>query len=70
MDRESKESIAARLTHAFYANAERRPGYLGPERRSAEDLAEGLPDHRQGTVTPGEVYKTFKRFLAMLENEK
>ncbi|REJ75950.1 MAG: hypothetical protein DWQ47_09985 [Acidobacteria bacterium] len=69
MDKESKESIAARLTHAFYANAERRPGYLGPERRSAEDLAEGQRDYRQGTVTPGEVYETYKRFLSMLNGQ-
>ena len=66
MDKESKEAIAARLTHAFYANAERRPGYLGPERRTAEQLSEGQRDFRQGTVTPGEVYETFKKFLSML----
>jgi len=67
MEKESKEAIAARLTHAFYANAERRPGYLGPERRSQEQLAEGQRDFRQGTVTPGEVYETFRKFLSMLD---
>lgn len=69
MERESKESIAARLTNAYYANAERRPGYLGPERRSAEELSEGQRDFRQGTVTPGEVYETYKKFLAMLNGQ-
>ena len=69
MDNESKEAIAARLTHAFYANAERRPGYLGPERRSADKLVEGQRDFRQGTVTPAEVYETYKKFLAMLNGQ-
>lgn len=69
MDKESKESIAARLTHAFYANAERRIGYLGPERRSEEQLAEGQRDYRQGTVTPNEVYETYKKFLSMLNDQ-
>ncbi len=68
MDKESKESIAARLTHAFYANAERRPAYLGPERRSADQLREGQPDFRKGTVTPSEVYETYKSFLRLLDD--
>lgn len=66
MDKESKEAIAARLTHAYYSNAERRIGYLGPERRSADKLREGQADYRKGTVTPGEVYETYKKFLSML----
>lgn len=69
MDKESKESIAARLTHAFYANADRRAPYLGPERRKQEHLDDGQRDFRQGTVTPTEVYETYKKFLAMLEGE-
>lgn len=70
MDKESKEIAASNLTLAFYTNAERRLGYLGPERRSEEEIAEGQRDYRKGTVTPDEVYETYKRILKMLEGEE
>jgi hypothetical protein len=67
MDKETKEIVASNLTLAFYTNAERRVGYLGVERRTAEQLAEGQRDYRQGSVTPNEVYETYERILRMLE---
>ncbi len=70
MDKESKEIVASNLTLAFYTNAERRVGYLGPERRTAEQLAEGQRDFRQGSVTPTEVYGTYKKILSMIDGEQ
>ena len=67
MSEKSNEIIASNLTIAFYSGQEKRQPFLGEDRRRNQEMPEGQRNFRQGTITPGEVYEVFERFLAELD---
>jgi hypothetical protein len=65
---DSKELIASNLVIAFYSAVEPLPAYLGEERRMRNKPLEGL-DMRNPSISPGEVFEVYHRFLQMLNSD-
>ena len=68
MNNSSTENLAASLTNAFYSAVERRPSFLGKDRRLNEVPQQGL-DMRNPAISPDEVLDVYKRFLTLLQEE-
>lgn len=68
MDNDLKRLAASNLAIAFYTAVEPRPAYLGKERRSKQVEVPGL-DMRNPSISPGEVFEVYRRFLALLNKD-
>ena len=66
MNRDTKETVAGALVNAYYAGQERRQGFLGTDRREDESTPDETRNFRSPTITPGEVFDVYERFLEML----
>ena len=67
MDNNTKPLVASALVNAYYAGQEPRQGYLGDDRRESESTPEDIRNLRSPTITPGEVYEVYQRFLKMID---
>lgn len=67
MDNKDIELIASNLTTAFFSAVEPLPAFLGEERRTRETRPEGL-DMRNPSISPGDVFDVYQRFLKMLDS--
>jgi hypothetical protein len=69
MDENTKLIVASNLTAAFYSGAERRPSYVGPERRKLDKGADKQGRNmRDATLTPHEVFSVFSDLLQSLKS--
>jgi len=62
----TKEQVASNLVVAFYSALERRPGFLGKDKRIRNEPPPGL-DMRNPSISPDEVFDVYQRFLKMME---
>jgi len=67
MDEKTKHLVASALVSAYYAGHDRRQGFLGEDRRTSDATPEHVRDYRSPTITPGEVFGVYQRFLKMMD---